>query len=204
MKYPVPVIDLAEVQFKAKLTARAGLKAEDNVRKYLRSVGHPTVDSTKFENMMLDIDCHHAILPVRISIKCQNAGVHTGNLCFETQRFNMQAAFDYHETRYETDHPLYDKLDAESHPKFWQPSWYEYSAADWYIIAVGDTLYRIRCTKLKEYIRQVGWSDYKEHLTKHLKLQHYGRKYTDYKIGLLSIQELLHNNVMHVVRHSWA
>jgi hypothetical protein len=193
---------LEAAQAKAKHTARLGLEAEDTIRKYLRSIGHPTVDSTKFENMMLDIDCHHAIMPVSISIKCMNKARHTGNLCFETHRFNMQAAFDYHEVRYETSHPLYAQLEKESHPRFWQPSWYEYGASDWYIVGVADNLLKIKTTQLHDYVKTVGWDAYREHLSSALRLEHAGRKYTDYKVGLVTVDELLHFNIAQYIRKS--
>jgi hypothetical protein len=187
---------LYESNEKATRTARAGLQAEDNVRDYLRSTGHTTTDSSKYENMVLDIDCRHAVTGKGISIKMQNKGAHTGRLCFETKRFNMQAAFIYHNTPYSTNQPLYRQLDSEGHPMFWEPSWYELGKADWYIIGVGEALYKMKVSKLHEYVNTVGWQDYKLTCSPEVKLQHYGRKYTNYQVGLLYITELLRNKVM--------
>jgi hypothetical protein len=190
---------LAEAKREAQRTATEGQRAEYNIRKQLRALSYPTSDSTRYENMMLDIDCWFVVPRSSISIKMMNAAVHTGNLCFETQRFNMLKAFDYHETYYSTNDPLYNQLEQESHPKFWEPSWFELGKAEWYIIGVGETIYRVKKCKLHDYIDSAGWLDFKEHLSSKLRLQHFGRKYTDYKVGLLSINDLLHNNIIQKV-----
>lgn len=185
----------------ARRTARMGLKAEDNVREYLRSIGHLTVDSTRYENMVLDIDCRHAVTHHAISIKMQNKAVHTGRLCFETKRFNMQQVFaDCGLRSYPVDDPLYGIVERNilqpEYTKYWEPSWYEQGKADWYVIGVDEALYKLKVPTLHDYVAQVGWQDYKTTVSPTIRLQHYGRKYTDYQVGLLQITELLHNNVM--------
>jgi hypothetical protein len=190
---------LSEANEKATRTARAGLKAEDNVRDYLRSIGHITTDSTMYENMLLDIDCRHAVTGHGISIKVQNKGVHTGRLCFETKRFNMARLFSDHSVEYNTADPMYSMVERGVFPvsyRYWEPSWYELGKADWYVIGVGETLYKMKVSKLHEYVDTVGWQDYKLTCSPEVKLQHYGRRYTDYQVGLLYITELLHNKVM--------
>lgn len=154
-----------------------------------------------YENMLLDIDCRHAVTGHGISIKMQNKGAHTGRLCFETKRFNMARVFsDCGLRSYPVDDPLYQIVEREAalgrYTQYWEPSWYELGKADWYIIGVGEALYKMRVSKLHEYVDTCGWQDYKFTCTPEIKLQHYGRKYTDYQVGLLYITELLHNKVM--------
>ena len=192
---------LTKATQEARRTARLGLRAEDTVRDFLRSVGHLTVDSTEYENRVLDIDCRHAVTGHGISIKMQNMGVHTGKLCFETKRFNMSRVFRDHDKLYSTSDPLYQLVERESKSRllrreYWEPSWYEYGQADWYIIGVGERYYKLKRVTLHDYVNQEGWTDYCSTVSSKNRLQHYGREYTDYQIGLLYISELLHNNVM--------
>ena len=155
---------------------REGLKAEDRIKNWLTSVGVPNHDSTTYQNIFEDIDCITSC-GKRVSIKQQDLGVKTGNLCFETKRLSSITGQ-------------------------WEPSWFEYGNATHYLIGCGNSVFTLRVEDLKRYIDEHGWCNYRTEATKQMKLQYAGKRYVDYQLGLLSIQTLLDAKVMREV-HQW-
>jgi hypothetical protein len=111
----------------------------------------------------------------------------------------MQMAFDEAELLYDTADPSYKYFDIASPEKYWAPSWYSMGVADWYIIGVGTSIYKIVCEELHTFVDANGWDKYHHHLSPNVKLQHTGRRYTDYRLGLLKLSTLLDNGVMTLI-----
>lgn len=112
---------------------RDGLKTEAQIIKWLKDRGHTVAKSTRYQDINLDID---AIVDGRlVSIKSQNKAAETGNFAFETHTYTRTGYDRWYNDAYE-----------------WLPSWYHQGKADYYLIKVKSTLYRIDRKELHQWV----------------------------------------------------
>lgn len=110
---------------------KQGLKDEEKIKAFLRSVGSEVVESSQDENRIHDIDCY--VDGVSTSIKAEHAGLKYGDIYFE----------------------LKAQLTSSGE---WVPSWYYTGQATQYMILQGNTVRVFQKEDVKALVESKGWN----------------------------------------------
>ena len=175
---------------KTEVLTQWGLEDEAKVIKHLQASFFRLKPSSKNDNILFDRDCWvmvNGITPYKpVSIKSQQACLKTGNLCFQT--YVAIKEIDPKLGYYDTDLELFLQ---------WEKSDWFMGRVDFYAILVGSTVYWINKLELIDFLRENnGWDKIRQ-LHKNTKLNQLsrGHKHLDARVGLISLQKLLTNNI---------
>lgn len=144
-----------------------GLEKESRIRAFLDRIGFRTLDSTKKQNILEDIDC--LLGSITVSIKAQDTAAKTGNLCFELEVLNRKT-------------------------REWEKSWYHNGSATDYVIAVKKKVFHIKKKLLQEFVNLNGWDRVTQLKHKTAKSQA-GHLHMNAKIGLVKLQKLIDEGI---------
>jgi hypothetical protein len=156
------------VQGKSK-SYNAGLKTEAAVLNFLTVHCAPStvVKSSYEDDVIRDIDAY--LGGMSISVKADHKALKTGNICLE--------------------------LEVSKGGKHWERSHF-YKPKDFYVFAVGRTIYLIGYDALKRYVSDNGWYIKTQLSRKVIASQiAMGHKHVNAKLGLLRIKDLVEANV---------
>lgn len=114
-----------------KVPFKQGLTDEAKVIAWLKARGHEVKESTRYENVMLDIDCYVDGEPV--SIKAEHSGLKYDNVYFE----------------------LDNVLTSDGFTK--EAGWYKKGKATKYMILQGTTLRCYKKKDIEDHVAAKGW-----------------------------------------------
>jgi hypothetical protein len=127
--------------------------------------------SSQDDNIKKDIDAHDK--KSSYSIKCQHTALKTGNLAFE--------------------------LEVEYQSGAKSPSWFQTGLADYYLILVGNVLYKMSRPDFCFYIRDTGWDRTTQlNFRTRQSQKEIGHRHVNATLGLVSLERLERDGILEI------